>query len=82
MPELDERVLQAIGVSLSGYEVPIPLYSRRQMVPYTENGLSLHRAQPVPLSQQYLASIVFQIVDIARFQRWVYEMTKRIVYGY
>ena len=72
MPELDESVLRALGVALSGYEVPIPLYLRRRMTPYSENGLNLHRAQPIPLSEQYLASIVLQIVDIVRFQRWVH----------
>ena len=71
VPQIDPQTLRAMGIELTGYEVPIPLYCRRRAVPYTEVGLPLYRSQPLPLSLQYLVSIVLQIGDPARFKRYL-----------
>ena len=68
--EIDPRTLLALGVELTGYDVPIPLYCQRQMVTYWEGGVERHREQPLPLSFQYLVSIVLQIGDPVRFRRY------------
>ena len=80
MSQIDPRILRAIGVELSGNEVPIPLYCRRRAIPYTEVGIPLYRAQPLPLSVQYLVSVVLQITDPAKFRRFVHSENKRKSY--
>ena len=82
MSQIDPRILRAIGVELSGYDVPIPLYCRRRAIPYTEVGVPLYRAQPLPLSLQYLVSVVLQITDPVKFRRCIHIFENKIKYYY
>ncbi len=67
---LEPHVLEALGVVLCSQPVKIPVYTQRRMVPCHVNGRYLYRAQPLSLSDQFLASIVLQIRDVNKFSRY------------
>ena len=69
MSFLDKKTLRLLGVGLSGLDLELPMYLRKEMVPYSESGLSLHRSRSRCLSLQFLVSIVLQIIDLKRFYR-------------
>ena len=69
MSVYDERTLRAIGVGLTHREVPIPLYVRCRVLPSTVGNEDLVRIQPRPPHLIYLASLIFQLVDVPKFQR-------------
>lgn len=69
MSVYDQTTLRAIGVGLTHREVPIPLYVRKQVLSRAAVDSDLIQIQSRPLSQQILAALIFQIVDVSKFQR-------------
>ena len=67
MSQIDDRTLSIIGVELTGHEVHVPLYCRRRMVRHQEGGRITYQEQSLPLSHEYLVSIILQIGDPMRF---------------
>ena len=74
MTQIDRRTLLLMGVEMSGYDVTVPLYCRRRMATYTHNGQSRSLPQVLPLSNEYLVSVILQITDPIRFRRYVLFM--------
>jgi hypothetical protein len=73
MSGFDPQLLQAMGIEETAYDFPLPTYVRYQMTRYTEGGLTLYHAQPRPLSEVALIRLMFQIVDLQKFIRYMFE---------
>jgi hypothetical protein len=69
MSYIDPNILSKLGIELVRGDVPIPLYTRKVLTPFPEQGTS--RAVTTSLSQQVLASLILQITDPLRFIRYV-----------
>ena len=69
MSAYDQRTLLALGVGLTHREVPVPLYVQRRVVPHPTGHQLLVQLRPP--TTHYLASLIFQIVDVAKFLRFV-----------
>ncbi len=69
MELLNKQTLSALGISLSGYPVKLPLYVRTRVVLDPEPSQFRHLVD-TELSFQHLCSLVLQIVDYSKFQRW------------
>ncbi len=72
MSGYDPVLLSLMGIEETLYDFPLPLYITRMMSTYTDNGLTLHHAQPRPLSEIALIRLVYQITDLPKFIRYVF----------
>jgi hypothetical protein len=71
MSGFDPEMLCLMGIEEVAYDFPIPLYTRYQMTPYQGSGLTLHHAQPRPLSETITTRLMYQIVDLQKFLRYM-----------
>jgi len=69
MSGYDPVLLSLMGIEETLYDFPLPQYVTRQMSTYTDQGLTLHHAQPRPLSEVALIRLIYQITDMPKFIR-------------
>jgi len=73
MSGYDAQILASIGIEETLFDFPLPEYARYQMTPYSEGGLQLYHAQPRPLSEVALIRLIFQITDLEKFIRYIFN---------
>ncbi len=73
MSGFDPLMLSSIGIEETLYDFPLPIYVHSQMTKYNDNGMSVYTAQPRPLSEVALIRLIFQIVDLPKFIRYLYS---------
>ncbi len=70
MSHLDVSTLEGMGIRLSGRRIRIPMYMRERYETINFRGVSITHRIDQDFSTQELASLILQIKDIKKFQRY------------